>query len=315
MNHVAGASESVVDGNSDMTAIWSFWSKPYHDYYKTFWLSHEQYLLSWVLSVREARKHFTRSALCTDDGGADLLINRLQLPFDHVSTTLNVLEKRDPKWFGLGKLYAYRQQHRPFLHIDNDVFLWKPLSWAATHAEVVAQNWEPFLFGDSCYRIETISYHMRKLCGIIPRELDEYLPGSNGCRAVNCGVLGGTHVGFLQYYADLAIELIEHPRNRRVWESIDNGVLDSVFVEQFMLEACLEFCRRHTESAFAGIDVHVLFESLQHAYHREAAEKVGLTHLIGTCKKNELVASQITRLVRKLYPEDYARVIELSNRQ
>ncbi len=80
--------------------------------------------------------------LVTDEAGARVLVDALELPFTEVSTALNDLQA-DPDWWALGKLEAYRRQADPFVHIDADVFLWTPLNPALSAAPVFAQNPEP----------------------------------------------------------------------------------------------------------------------------------------------------------------------------
>jgi hypothetical protein len=38
---------------------------------------------------------------------------------------------------------------------------------------------------------------------------------------------------------------------------------------------------------------------------------VGITHLIGTCKRNELIATQMDKLVCKRYHDNYSRLESL----
>jgi hypothetical protein len=90
-----------------MRAVWSFWTKPFHAYYKGNWASEKHHLLAWVLSVETARKHYPVTALITDDDGARLLVDGLGLQFTCVSTALNALPNLEHEWFNLGKLYAY----------------------------------------------------------------------------------------------------------------------------------------------------------------------------------------------------------------
>jgi len=61
--------------------------------------------------------------LVTDTEGARLLVDKLGLRFTTVMTTLTALDDADPEWWVLGKLWAYRAQTEPFVHLDNDVFL------------------------------------------------------------------------------------------------------------------------------------------------------------------------------------------------
>lgn len=69
----------------------------------------------------------SRDPLVTDTAGKALLVDRMGLEFAEVSTELDRLRDVDPGWWPLGKLIAYNLQDRPFVHLDNDVFLWRAL--------------------------------------------------------------------------------------------------------------------------------------------------------------------------------------------
>ena len=132
-----------------MRGVWSFWSRPHFLSSRTAWASEFHHLLSWVLSVDKACEHYSPSALYTDSAGAGLLVDRIGLCFDELHVVFDRLEAYDPGWWAAGKLCAYREQTEPFVHIDNDVFLWKPLPEVVTSAPVFAQNPEPFIPGRS----------------------------------------------------------------------------------------------------------------------------------------------------------------------
>ena len=129
-------------------AVWSFWSKPFEAHHHHLWFSEKHHLLAWILSFELARQYYPETVLVTDDQGARLLVDRLGLEFGEVSTDLNRLQTEDPDWWVLGKLWAYRQQTQPFVHIDADVFLWQPLPEQIVNAPVFTQSPEQFIFGD-----------------------------------------------------------------------------------------------------------------------------------------------------------------------
>lgn len=223
-----------------MLGVWSFWTKPFAAYYHKMWLSEQHHLLSWVLSVETAKKHYPRTSLVTDDAGARLLVDELGLEFDCVSTELNALDNRDAGFWALGKLYAYRLQTEPFVHIDSDAFLWKPLPDELTSAPVFAQN--PELFGS-----ESTYFPERLECALslggslwLPAEWVWYRAAGLKQRGECCGILGGQDVGFINHYARQAIRLIEHPDNQAGWANLDS-TKQNTLVEQYMLSACIEY--------------------------------------------------------------------------
>jgi hypothetical protein len=224
-----------------MRAVWSFWSKPYWGRAGIAWLHDRAHWLSWILSVQTARKHYPEVALVTDRQGARVLVEQLGLEFTEVSTELEALREADPRWWALGKLYAYRAQRRPFVHVDADVFLWKRLPEIVEYAPVFAQSPEP-VSGNGVYQPGSIRQRLESLGGQVPEEWRWYMTQLSQTAAC-CGILGGNDVGFLQYYASLAIEVVTHPRNQGTWAQVEPLSHQNVLVEQYLLCACAEYQR------------------------------------------------------------------------
>lgn len=290
-----------------MRAVWSFWSKPYQLGRDRIWTSDKHHLLSWVLSVQTAMKHYRPAALYTDDAGARLLVDGAGLEFDEVHTTLNALADHDPGWWALGKLYAYRQQ-APFVHIDSDVFLWKRLRADLESAPLLAQNPDHFVLGRSYYRPDVFEAAIdRQWDGWLPREWVWYRHSGLPQRAESCGILGGNRVDFLHHYADRAISLMEHPGNRAAWDQISDKVSHNILFEQYLLAACVEHHRHHPDSPFHDVSIEYVFPSAGHAFSQRAAAEAGYTHLIASSKRNPKIAAALEARVAADYPESYER--------
>src|SRR3712207_6765809 len=203
-----------------MRAVWSFWTRPFRAHHHQLWPSEAHHLLAWVLSVQTARRHFRSTSLVTDDDGARMLVDGIGLQFDHVSTELNVLADEDPDWWCLGKLYAYRAQNEPFVHIDSDCFLWSPLPERLRAADLVAQHPEWFPYdGPSYYRPGVLEAAVDDVGGWLPDALRRYASVRGG-GGVNCGIMGGRRVDFIREYADLGIRLVQHPSNQAAWAQL-----------------------------------------------------------------------------------------------
>lgn len=288
-----------------MRAVWSFWSRPHALYYHRFWHSERAHLLCWVLSVAQAARHFRETCLVTDTAGARLLVDGLGLPFTSVSDGLEQLNRTgaDPQWWVLGKLAAYAAQRGPFLHLDADVILWKPLPARLATAPVFAQNPEHFDLEDqSLYRADQFARVVTASGGWLPEAWRAYA-ARRRTAALCCGILGGTDVAFLRRYARLATAIITHPRNAPAWERI--GIRDNILVEQYFLAACLE-----AHGAGAG-GIGYLFPSSRHAFDPLAAAETGYTHLIGDAKADPGIAARLERRVRAEHPALYERCIRL----
>jgi Family of unknown function (DUF6734) len=248
--------------------------------------------------------------LCTDSAGVRLLIDAIGLEFGHVSTELDALEQCDPGWWALGKLYAYRAQTDPFIHFDNDVFLWKRFPARLESAPVLAQNPEDFLLGTSYYAPETFDDLLRECGGWLPEEWTWYASIGSRRRATCCGFLGANNVEFIRYYAETAISLIEHPRNQPGWACLINKSGDNILFEQYLLSACINYHHRKTDSPFHKIDIRYLFAGPDEAFCSHAAREFGYTHLIGNSKRNAQISARLERRVQEGYPEYYERIIK-----
>lgn len=236
-----------------------------------------------------------------------MLIDGLGLEFDTVSTGLNAIENHDPKWWALGKIYTYRLQAEPFIHIDSDAFLWKPLPVNAETA-LFAQNPEIASF----YMPRQFEAVVKSVPGgWLPIEWEWYRSSGHTKRAqrcgICCGIFGGSQIDFINYYADLAIQLVEHPANRTAWFSLSDKIERNILAEQYLLSACIEYYKSQASSAYQGLDIQYLFNSQDDAFNAQKAAEVGYTHLIANAKQNREIASKLEKRVIKDYPEDYER--------
>jgi hypothetical protein len=283
-------------------AVWSLWTKPLRELPHSVWASERHHLLSWILSVETARQHYPCLSLVTDDAGARMLVDGLGLRFDSVSTELNGLERHDPRWWALGKLYAYRAQQEPFVHVDADVYLWKKLS-----EQLVASS----VFGQSPEAIDGPLYNnVRKFKRLasrgawIPEELTWSKNAGQPKFAVCCGIMGGTDMDLINHYASTAIRLAEEKPNKDLWllEEPDN-----LLVEQFFLSVCVDYRRQGIVAPANPPRIGYLFANCHEPYDPQAASRVGYTHLIGRAKQNRYLLDLLERRVSRDYPSLFQR--------
>ena len=293
-----------------MRAVWSFWSKPFLTYYGRVWSKPLHHLLAWGLSFHAAARHYPDTMLVTDRIGKKLLLDQLGLPFVHVSTDLETLQHVDPGWWALGKLMACSLQDRPFVHLDNDVFLWKALPLDLTESPVIAQCPYGFTRNHPYFRPQEIELAFAQERIELPAEWiwartnRDYFPAANG------GVLGGSSVKFLRYYAQCALELILKPENGPAWSHIVDKQWPYVLVEEFFLIACVEYHASTATSPYRGVKASYVFPSWEHAYDPNRAARVGFTHLMGGAKSHPAVGMRIEERVRRQDPAFFHRCEE-----
>jgi hypothetical protein len=295
-----------------MRAVWSFWSKPYFACKGRIWREPHHHLLAWGLSLRLARQHYPETALVTDDVGAELLVERLGLSFTHVSTELERLAQVDIGWWALGKLLAYSLQDQPFVHLDTDVFLWRPLPASLAAAPVFAQCPEQHSLDQGCSP-RAIEDAFRKHGVTLPKEWEWVRSqGGNGFREENCGILGGTRVDFIRYYARLALDLALDPTHAAAWAELPDKSPYNMMLEQFLLAACVQYHRCDPASPFRGIGIKHLFPSLAAAFDPNAAARMGFTHLMGDIKCNEFVTRRLERRTQNEDKHFYQRCLRVA---
>jgi len=293
-----------------MLAVWSHWSKPFA-LGGGGWPTPAHYLMSCVLSVETARSHFERTRLVTDSAGMKMLVDGVGLDFDDVRLDLSEIEECDPAWWVLGKIQAFRTQHEPFVHIDNDVYLWNGLPERLTSADVLAQNPEHFTDASDYYKLAELEQIRRYPYGWLPKEV-EWCRSLHGAhqRSLNTGIYGGHRVDFIQYCAELAFEMLEHPGNREAVARIEDKPRFSGTLEMFLPAACLEYHTARPHSPFRTVEAATLFDSAEQAYRDGEAKSY--THMIGRSKSKPTNARKLETRVRLHYPRHYERCVEYS---
>lgn len=295
-----------------MRAVFSFWSKPFTAYKGRIWASPLHHLLSWGLSVRLARQHFDQVVLITDKPGKALLVDRLGLTFSDVSEDLQQFHGVDPGWWAFGKLAAYSMQTEPFCHIDNDVFLWKPLPAALLGSPVftqcpeffhTAQEWAGPAYIEEAFQAHTLD---------LPVEWTwaRSLHAERFCED-NCGIVGGTDTEFLRYFSGLAMDLITNPQNLPAWDLFAEKEGFNMIVEQFLLNACVRYHRAQPQSPFSRVNMAYLFPSFEQAYEEDRAARAGFTHLLGDAKSHPEIMKRLEERMRWESPNFYRHCTRL----
>ena len=290
-----------------MYAVWSHWSRPFA-MCGGGWPTRAHYLMSCVLSVETARSHFERTRLVTDSAGAKMLVDGVGLEFDDVQLDLSEIDEFDPAWRHLGKIQAYRTQYEPFVHIDNDVYLWNGLPERLMGADVLAQNPEHFTDASDYYELGELEGIRRYPYGWLPKEVEwcRSLHGDHQ-RSLNTGIYGGHRVDFIRYCAELAFEMVEHPGNRVAITGIEDKYRFIGILEMFLPAACIEYHTARPRSPFRTIKPQTLFDSAEDAYRDGEAKSY--THMIGRSKARLAYARKLESRVRSYYPRHYERCV------
>lgn len=163
------------------------------------------------------------------------LFQNLDFPITEYSTKLDEIKRIPPEFWAWGKLVAYTEQDKPFVHLDNDVFLWDPLPERILDARLCFQSHEPFNEKGYLY------YNMLKYCWddapvkpkkILENEVEDF--------AYNCGICGGWDLDFFAEWRECSREYIFALENQQIFFEKWRKFLihQNLFHEQYFA-ACL----------------------------------------------------------------------------
>jgi len=246
-----------------------------------------------ILSFSHARRHYKNIYLVTDTKSLPLFKD---IPFTEIYTDLDKLQELDSKYhryWSLGKIMTIQKAAnigRPFVQIDYDVFLKKPLPEWLVSAGVFAQSPEPVAH-TFAYNLD-LFYDTYGHLGPCEHRSD---------KAFNCGIIGGSNMEFFKKYADGAIDFIKHPLNSKAFTmdlssskkaaaysylvfkqyhmapDVVPGFQFAIWSEQYYL-ACLAIQE--------NVEVNLLFEGHSDDYNAVLADEYGYIHLLDG--KNDL---------------------------
>ncbi|MFT7057243.1 MAG: hypothetical protein ACJAR3_002889 [Roseivirga sp.] len=173
-----------------MKVIQSFWTRNSGEILslKGSWASLESSLSCWALN-NELLNRFYDLELYTDSFGYHILVDVLGLKYDKVHFVFDEFEYPfDSRLWCYNKIYVYSIQSSPFLHVDGDVFIWRPFPKYLLQSEVVAQNIEIDL-PNYVKCLEEINCTFEH----VPKDYFKIVPGER-VLASNAGIFGGQDV-------------------------------------------------------------------------------------------------------------------------
>lgn len=280
-----------------MKIIQSFWSKPFltkkqqesnADRTIGGYNNEEQFWTAMALSCLTLSE-FYEVELITDSFGKEILTNKLNLPYKKVSTELDSLQDYDASLWALGKIKAFSLQREPFLHVDNDVFIWEPFPSHFEKRDLIAQSEEnnkSGVYTDICNFIESESF-------IVPEILKPYLKEykTKETCAYNAGIIGGCNIDFFQLFSRYAFQLVD--LNIGKLNKIDTGLFNMFFEQSLFYSLSLN----------QNIPVFTLFPNSGGEYipvEFDLIPKRWYIHTIGITKRYDTVCEQVhLRLLQK----------------
>ncbi len=264
-----------------MNALFSFYSVPFMKNNKLN-INYSSFFYSWVLSVNLAKKHFEKVILVTDTNGNDLLINKMNLPFDEVSLALNNMPPLNKNLWAYGKIYAFALQTEPFVYLDYDVFLFNKIN---PYPGIIVQSVEGFnpvllngVYADYVNKLVTANYTSEMFVDRDESVLYGY----------NLGVFGGTDLDFIKDYCGEAKRIAE-------------------YINLHITEITPEFSKLYEQWALAISVVYYNKSITPLLNSKNESITKGYTHLKSR-KGDKMVTSLIRKKLSTMFPQAYKEI-------
>jgi len=264
-------------------AVMSYWTGASKGSPHRGWLSERDHHDAWRISSNLLARHFREVVLVTDRAGwAEL--SPLALPFAKVSLELEKIDPKLARIWSWGKVVAYGTQTQPFVHVDTDAFMFRPLPLSVLEAPVCAHIPDKFWRTTyaSCYPIEEMLAKVRRLPSAVRRAAAQPIQ-----YAASCGLYGGNDIGTIQLQWHLANECLELDPDG--WASLA-PIAQIHLLEQWMVGVALRENRSWIE---------YLYPSCSAAIDERQQREVGFVHLWGPEKRH-------LQRVRNLYENGQA---------
>ncbi|MEZ0612465.1 DUF6734 family protein [Fibrella sp. WM1] len=266
------------------------------------WRESKFHYMSWALSCLLARRHYAEVELVTDEVGKELLVDRLKLPYTSVKVALDGTMTTYPQTlWALPKLVSYQLQQEPFLHIDGDVFLHKPLAPRITTATLVSQNIE-VNFPIYHEAIEAIESHFR----YVPDSIRANRQTTPQLSASNTGLFGGTNYGFISTYVREAKHFID--QNKAHWDKVNSVYFNCVF-EQHLLYCLAAQHRLPITYLLNPVDTFDEYGPI--ARYMGKSNELGYSHPVGPFKQSPLGCKYVAKGLARVSPDYYRRISKL----
>lgn len=254
-------------------------------------------MLSTVYAVKVAKRHFDKVEMVTNDFGYKVLHDKIGLTDIDYKLDLNSINHISKFFWAFGKILAYSIQEEPFLHIDNDVYMWNGIPEELQEKELIFQSKE-FLekpgFGWYNQLKEVWEAAPIRPKVIVDNEINDF--------AYNCGVCGGNNIEIFKEWRKCSEQYIFSEENQKTFfEDFDKMLIhENLFHEQYFIASLIKSKGLRDKVGVLGEESH-LINTPSYKY----------THLWGLSKKDHKLMGKLHRRVKRECPELYNRVNEL----
>jgi hypothetical protein len=296
-----------------MKLVHSFWSKPMLDNSGKYlvnignWMSKPMFYYAITLSSLLMQRYYKgNTVLVTDEFGKQLLIDKLQLPYDEVIVELDNLNEYDKGLWALGKIYAYALMNTPFIHIDFDFFIAREFDDVVSNSPLISYVSE---FQDNRQRFyhSVIDNCFNQL--VLPQKLRKFFNQPDRI-AYNAAVFGGNRLEIFKELWQLSYETI-HQNNDRINHLITDSLSSAGFNIIFEQYLFARLAKDYDIPVYCLEDE--IYRQQNPSYSTEVMRDFPMNHihLISESKKDKRNALYLEEILKEEGYEHYKRINHL----
>lgn len=286
-----------------MKIVQSYWSKPYEKSNvgdrMGGWCNKMFHYMSCAFSCLKLAERYPVEFV-TDRRGRDIFVDKIGLPFQAVKDDLENIEYPTDLW-AVAKIITYALQTEPFLHVDNDVFIWSEFPESIEKSNLAVQSIEENYAHNSLYAEDII----RKF-DYVPEVILEQKKNRTVINSINAGIIGGNHLPFIHDYAREAIRFIE--RNLNKLDALDNLKGFNLIFEQCLF---YQMARQQGEDIACLLNEKMNLEYKELVRFWDAPRFRGYIHAISTYKEHYVIGEQMAQRLWYEYPDYFYRIQQL----
>lgn len=267
-------------------AVFSYFNPENNYLHRCGFKRYSDFLYTTALSILCASRKFKEVEMVSNDWGVEMF-QKLKMPVTSYSNRLNDMKNVSRFFWAYGKMLAYCDQTKPFVHIDNDVFLWDPLPKRILNAELCFQSHEPF-------NLEGYKYYdmLKQPWAEAPVRPQKIVDNEVTDFAYNCGICGGSYLNFFKEWKKCSEEYIFSEENQAVFFSekyLKMIIHQNLFHEQYFAACLIKMHKMRSKVKVLDPDA------------MKIENKLKYTHLWGNTKQD---ISLMRRVELRLMVED-----------
>lgn len=230
-----------------------------------------------------------------------LFENMFKLPYDEYKIVKCTGEYAS--WFYCWpKIITYQQQNEPFIHIDTDVFMWKPIPQRLLLAPLVAQHRErdSNFYTEVYKQIETDRIQL-------PQYLEECNDGKY-INSYNAGLLGGNDIKFFKSYIKEIVKFLD-VNKKRLLQS-DRRFLYNVVFEQWLFYGLSKKKNKDVATYYESVITDFDMEKARVPQLLISLEQLDYLHVM-EYKDNIRCNRFIVYQMQTEFPQEYERILSI----